>query len=288
MNKLFYIAFFYIFCLYAMAQQDSIVLAQKYYAEKNYTKALSTINNVISNKTSKDLPAAYQLQAFVLKDYAKTLSNDGSYQYRIESLKALENAIKVDPKVDIKSLAKYLSQTFNNDAAQSLSNNKFELAKLQFENYKAAAMYYATTPELKMRNIDFKNAYASALNNTYVSNKIKNPSDFKNVEAAYNAVLEEDPQNISANYSLGVLYYNQAIEIVSAVNPDETDIAIIDEMQNKMQPLFKQSKPYLEKASNLAPTRTDVLKGLEIVYFNLNDLPKYKAVQQKLKKLGAK
>ncbi len=288
MKTIFYIAFSYFMCLFAVAQQDSIVKAQNYYAEKDFTRALSTINSVIASKKGTDLATAYQLQAFILKDYAKTLNNEGSYQYRTEALKALENAIKNDPKLDVKSIAKYLSQTFNNDAAMSLGANKFELATIQFDNFNLAAKLFATPSEIKMRNIDFKNAYASALNNDYVSRKVKNQEDFKKIETAYQAVLSDDPQNISANYSLGVLYYNQAIEIVSAVNPDETDIAVIDEMQNKMQPLFKLSKPFLEKASTLAPSRTDVLKGLEIVYFNLNDLPKYKAVQVKLKKLGAK
>jgi hypothetical protein len=288
MKKIIYIALMIFICLSAKAQQDSIIKSQKFYSEKNYTAALSTINSVIKKHNTAELGNAYQLQAFILKDYAKTLNNEGSYQYRTEALKAIQNAITADNKIDVKSIAKYLSQTFNNDAAQSLGANKFELAVIQFDNYKSAALFYANPVEMKMRDIDFKNAYASALNNQYVSFKIKNESDFKKVEAAYNQVLKDDPQNISANYSLGVLYYNQAIEIVSSVNPDETDIVVIDEMQNKMQPLFKQSKPYLEKASTLAPDRTDVLKGLEIVYFNLNDLAKYKAVQAKLKKLGVK
>jgi hypothetical protein len=288
MKKIIYIALMIFICLSAKAQQDSIIKSQKFYSEKNYTAALSTINSVIKKHNTAELGNAYQLQAFILKDYAKTLNNEGSYQYRTEALKAIQNAITADNKIDVKSIAKYLSQTFNNDAAQSLGANRFELAVIQFDNYKSAALFYASPVEMKMRDIDFKNAYASALNNQYVSFKIKNESDFKKVEAAYNQVLKDDPQNISANYSLGVLYYNQAIEIVSSVNPDETDIVVIDEMQNKMQPLFKQSKPYLEKASTLAPDRTDVLKGLEIVYFNLNDLAKYKAVQAKLKKLGVK
>jgi hypothetical protein len=288
MKRIIYIALMIFICLSAKAQQDSIIKSQKFYSEKNYTAALSTINSVIKKHNAAELGNAYQLQAFILKDYAKTLDSEGSYQYRTEALKALQNAIAADNKIDVKSIAKYLSQTFNNDAAQSLGANKFELAEIQFENYKNAAKFYATEGEMKMRNIDFRNAYASALNNQYVSYKVKNADDFKKVEAAYNEVLKEDPLNISANYSIGVLYYNQAIEIVSTVNPDETDIAVIDEMQNKMQPLFMQSKPYLEKASNLAPARTDVLKGLEIVYFNLNDLIKYKAVQTKLKKLGVK
>jgi hypothetical protein len=288
MKKIIYIALMIFICLSAKAQQDSIIKSQKFYSEKNYTAALSTINSVIKKHNTAELGNAYQLQAFILKDYAKTLNNEGSYQYRTEALKAIQNAITADNKIDVKSIAKYLSQTFNNDAAQSLGVNKFELAVIQFDNYKSAAFFYASPVEMKMRDIDFKNAYASALNNQYVSFKIKNESDFKKVETAYNQVLKDDPQNISANYSLGVLYYNQAIEIVSSVNPDETDIVVIDEMQNKMQPLFKQSKPYLEKASTLAPDRTDVLKGLEIVYFNLNDLAKCKAVQAKLKKLGVK
>jgi hypothetical protein len=288
MKKIIYIALMIFICLSVKAQQDSIIKSQKFYSEKNYTAALSTINSVIKEHNTAELSNAYQLQAFILKDYAKTLNNEGSYQYRTEALKAIQNAVAADNKIDVKSIAKYLSQTFNNDAAQSLGANKFELAVIQFDNYKSAALFYATSVEMKMRDIDFKNAYASALNNQYVSFKVKNADDFRKVETAYNDVLKEDPQNISANYSLGVLYYNQAIEIVSSVNPDETDIVVIDEMQNKMQPLFKQSKPYLEKASNLAPARTDVLKGLEIVYFNLNDIVKYKAVQTKLKKLGVK
>jgi hypothetical protein len=290
MRTTIHIIFWMCTCWFTMqAQQDSIFKAQKYYADKDYTKALSTINGVIqSKKNPTELASAYQLQAFILKDYAKTLDKNGSYQYRLESLKAVENAVKTDPKSDVKAIAKYLSQTFNNDAAMSLGSNDFELSEMQFDNYSKAAKYFSTDAEIKNRLVDFKNAMASALYNQYSSFKNKDTALFLKTEAAYKAVLTLDPQNISANYSLGVLYYNSAIDIVTTVNPDETDIAVIDAMQDKMQPLFKQSKPYLEKASNLAPSRTDVLKGLEIVYFNLNDVSKYKLVQAKLKKLGVK
>jgi hypothetical protein len=288
MRRVIYIAIFFLLGQFLLAQQDSIAKAQLLYNNKNYKQALKILNNTVKNNSTGNLALVYQLQAYVLKDYAKTLFSDSSFNYRILALNAVQNCIALDSKLDVKGLAKYLSQTFNNDAAQSLAINDFKSATEQFYQYTMAANLYATQDEIKIRNIDFKNAYASALNNQYVENKSKKPEDFKNVELAYQAVLKEDPENISANYSLGVLYYNQAIEIVISANPDETDIAIIDEMQSKMQPLFTQSEPYLEKASLLAPNRTDVLKGLEIVYFNLNNLSKYNAVQEKLKKMGVK
>jgi hypothetical protein len=288
MKKCIYIIVMFVFCQILMAQQDSILKAQKLYSEKEYGAALIKINEVISNGKPADLESAYILQTFILKDYAKVLSPSQSYIYRTLALEALDKLKALKTKSDLKPMAKYLSQTFNNDAALSLGKNEIEAAEKQFENYKRAANYCLTPTEIKTRVIDFKSAVATAYYNQFMNVKVKSDTDFKKAEDAYKDVLKIDPENISANYSLGVLYYNLAVDIVSNVNPDETDIEKINEMQDKMNPLFKRSQPYLEKASNLAPARQDVLQGLKYVYYNLNDTEKLKKVETKLKKLGAK
>ncbi len=288
MKRIAYIAFFLSFCLITKAQKDSILKAQSLYTAKAYSEALVAINSVVSSKNAEDLEQAYLLQVFILKDYAKVSNPQQSHIFRSIALEVIEKLYQMKTSADIKSLAKYLSQTFNNDAVQSITNNKLDIAESQFGKYMIAAQYCMNPSEIKNRQIDFKNAMATAYYNNFMSATVKTEADFKKAELAYKAVLELDPENITANYSIAVLYYNLAVDYITNINPDETDLEKISALQDKMSPLFRQSQPYFEKANNLAPERTDVLQGLKYVYYNLNVVDKLKDVEDKLKKLGTK
>ena len=98
---------------------------------------------------------------------------------------------------------------------------------------------------------------------------------------AYNKILTIDPNNIGANYNMGILYYNQAVNLIK--QSDYTiDIVALNDVQDNSIKLFKESLPFMEKAYSLDPRRKETLLGLSGIYFSLNEIEKSDMFKQKL------
>ena len=106
-------------------------------------------------------------------------------------------------------------------------------------------------------------------------------------KASYNKVLAIDPNNISANYNMGILYYNQAVHLINQSDYD-LDIVALNDVQDNSINLFKSSLPFMEKAYSLDPNRRETLLGLSGIYFSLNEKEKSNEFKQKLEQIGNK
>ena len=103
----------------------------------------------------------------------------------------------------------------------------------------------------------------------------------------YEEVLELDENNISANYNLGILYYNKGADIVN--NMDYSlDLAELNRIQEELYIIFKKSLPYMKRAYDLNPKKEETLIGLQGIYLSMNDKEKSEAYKQELEKLKGK
>jgi tetratricopeptide (TPR) repeat protein len=103
-------------------------------------------------------------------------------------------------------------------------------------------------------------------------------------QKVYEEVLELDSNNVSANYNIGIIFYNQGVEIVN--NMDYSlDLEQLNNVQDRIIELFKKSLPYMKKAYDLNPKRKETLIGLQGIYFSLNDIPKSEAYKKELEEL---
>lgn len=93
------------------------------------------------------------------------------------------------------------------------------------------------------------------------------------VEKSLLQALSHDSADYSANYRLGMHYYDLAVKKVMEI-PYDTDMLTLDMMQNESVDLFRRALPYLEKAYHLNPSKKEVLNGLSALYFSLNELDK--------------
>ena len=50
-------------------------------------------------------------------------------------------------------------------------------------------------------------------------------------KSAYNIVLKLDPENLSGNYNVGILYYNKAVNIINNQTYDIT-LATLNDIQD--------------------------------------------------------
>jgi tetratricopeptide (TPR) repeat protein len=77
--------------------------------------------------------------------------------------------------------------------------------------------------------------------------------------------LALNPNNFETNFSLGVLYFNEAAEMASAANNLKSDDAFAKAKQ-KYDQKYKEAEPYLEKAFELNPHDKDAGNSLKQLY----------------------
>lgn len=107
---------------------------------------------------------------------------------------------------------------------------------------------------------------------------------------SYKAAIERDPDLFMALYNLGVLYFNEGVDIVSKANQTKDD-AEYKKLRNQANEKFKQAIPYMERALEVKPDETNVLNTLKTLYYRLRTedpkyVEKYKEVNAKLKQLN--
>jgi len=107
---------------------------------------------------------------------------------------------------------------------------------------------------------------------------------------SYKAALERDPDLFMALYNLGVLYFNEGVDIVSKANQTQDD-AEYKKLRDQANKKFKQAIPYMERALEVKPDETNVLNTLKTLYYRLRTedpkyVEKYKEVDAKLKQLN--
>ena len=100
----------------------------------------------------------------------------------------------------------------------------------------------------------------------------------------YERILKLEPNNLLANYNLGITYYNKGVELINDDNVFEKDIFEFDQLLNVCTGLFQKALPYVLKANQLDPENYNTLKALEGIYYNLNEQEKLAQIQARLRK----
>jgi hypothetical protein len=82
------------------------------------------------------------------------------------------------------------------------------------------------------------------------------------------------------NKNLGVLYYNQAVDIIKKMDYD-VPLDQLPVYQDKSIKLGQQALPYLLKAHQIDAKDCSVIEGLMGIYYLLNDTEKYNEYKRK-------
>lgn len=98
---------------------------------------------------------------------------------------------------------------------------------------------------------------------------------------ALNRALQLEPNNFTANYNLGIAYFNRGVDIVLAAEYTY-DLQEVMNMLDEVADLFTTAKPYVEKAHRLNEENVQVLKALEGIYYQLGQKDELENVKKKL------
>lgn len=281
-----------LFAAASFAQQERVAKALTFVEAGEFEKAKVEIDAAVANEASSADSYTWYVKGYIYKElYKKNEKNNPQSPLRNEAIAALKKSMEIDTKGENinenKQTLKFLATTLNNDAANSINNNNPDVAQKAFEKYKETMLLLDPQIDLKPKSIEFMLALASMLNNQYQSEQDSAKKEFKflGLKNKYQEVLKLDANNVSANYNLGILYYNKAVNIINNLDYD-MDMFALMEIQDNCVEIFKQSLPFMEKALELDPNRVETLRGLEGIYISLNDFEKSNAIRARLDALG--
>ncbi len=271
-----------------LAQDNPLKKALEFYQSGKLDEARSMIVKSSTDEQWREDPNTWYLMGFIMKDlYKRTPEADSALFFRLTSLDAFkhlieaENAAKYLPDA-LKSI-KYLSSTFYNDAIGKVEKKEFEEAKAYFERFKNALILSRdTSTDLKEQETGFLLALGTTYMEVYKNDSTKNKVNLDGARKAYESILSIDPTHVKANYNMGVLYYNEAVNLITRLDYDEVDLIAISQIEDQSIELFKQSLPFMEFAYKQNPNDKNTLEGLAGIYFSLRDYDKSKEYKDKL------
>ncbi len=272
------------------SQQSKVNAAYTFLQNSQLDSAKVYIDAAVLHPETSNDGQAWYLRGFVYKSiYNQKEKSDRQSISRIEALNSFKKSLSVDTSSEnvqenIKNI-KYLATTLYNDAGASLDAVDYKIA---IDNFSKFLQYYAlidNSPDnIKQKNIDFNLAIASVYTKIFEGDR-KGKLEYLNLaKSSYNKVLELDPNNIGANYNMGILYYNQAVNLINQSDYD-LDIVALSDIQDNSIKLFKESLPFMEKAYSLDPRRKETLLGLSGIYFSLNEFDKSNMFKLKLEEI---
>jgi len=274
------------------AQSHSLRNAASNYTQGKLEEAKLAIDTAAADSLLSSDPNTWYTRGFIYRDlYRQDKAADTLLSLRLEAVHSFKKLMELDStekyswkRADILKMLKSLAATFHNDAYTALDKGKTEWAQKRFASYKTTIALTADTAiDIKDREIQYYLALAS----TYTDIYDKNTSDKTNFEKAkqiYRKILDLDPRNLDANFHMGILYYNEAVDIVTNLDFD-AEVESMIKVESETMVLFKQSLPFMKAAYQLDPTDKSTLKGLSGIYYGLNDFDKFDEYQKKLKEL---
>lgn len=279
--------------LVSHAQNDSLASALKFFQAGNLDNAKAAIEAAVNHPETANDPQAWYLRGFIYKEiYKAREQSDKMSPAREAAFISFKKSFEMDTakssrESNIASM-KYLASKYFNDAAASLDTVNYRLSIKNFDKYKEVMLVVEPEGNLVQKDIEFSLAIASVYTRIYESDRKAKQSFFDLAKASYAKVLSLDPNNLSANYHMGILYYNQAVEIINRnIEESEWDIDLVrlEQIQDNSIALFKQSLPFMQKAYELDPNKRETLEGLTGIYFSLNEFEKSNEFKQRLEEI---
>lgn len=286
--RIFILGLLLLMTITSNAQSDKVAIAVRFYQNDNLDSARIYIEEAVNFPSTANDAQAWYIRGFIYKEiYNKREAKNKQSAARKEALYSFKKSISLDTaKENLAENTKnitFLAYKFFNDAANSLDTLNYEIAIENFEQYKAT-MAIMESSMIRQKELEFNLAIGSVYTKLFESDRNKNRQFLDSAKATYLKVLIIDPNNISANYNIGILFYNQAVHLIKQMDYD-VDMVALSDIQDNSIVLFKESLPFMEKAYELDPNRRETIQGLSGIYFSLNDFEKSNEFKHKLEEI---
>lgn len=279
----------FLFSMTTAFSQNKLINAKYFLQQEEFVKAKELIDAAVVDSMFYDLPATWYIKGHIYKGlFKENESDDLNSPSRVTAINDFKKCIELEPEGQYAESAKkgisYLATTIYNQAASIFNEKTYSTAISAYEFHKEVMRYAYPETDFLDKDIMFKLRMASIYNILAEKDTLNAKVHIEAAEEVYKEVLLLDSNNRSANYNLGIIYYNQGVDIVNNMdyNLDLMELTII---QDEIIVLFRKSLPYMKKAYDLNPTRKETLIGLQGIYFSLNDMPKSELFKKELEML---
>jgi hypothetical protein len=281
-------------CNTTMAQVDFATKAMLKLQEGDLATAKQMIDQASADAKLGSEAKTWSYKAFIYKDYYKSIATqdfNAGVAIRKEIVDYANKSISLDSKNEFKAenekLLDYISKTYFNDSKLTAKDAKFDLSLSLLNNYKAIRKSLGQGNDVDPNEINYYLYLGSLYNSIALSDTSYRKTYSEKAKNTYLKVIEVDANNINANYNLAILYYNQAVDMIKDLD-FETDLIMLSQIQDESVMIFKKSLPFMERAHQLDPKNISTLKGLEGIYFSLNEKDKTEEVRKKIAELEGK
>lgn len=288
MKKIFYIALL-LFCTNSIVGQNKLANAIHSLKYNELDKAKELIDAAADDSLFNEKPATWYYRGFIYKDlYKRDEKGNKNSELRERAIEYFQKSYNMDKEGTFaegsKNAIMYIASSFYNETVITFNPNEYPLAIQSYERYKNLTKTVKPDANFKEKDINFN----LGLGNVYTalaSTDTNNASTYlEKTIKLYKEVLELDSNNFSANYNLGIIYYNQGVEIVNKMDYG-LDLLELTMMQDQLFDIFRTSLPYMKKAYDLNPRKREALIGLEGIYFSMNNVEKSELFKKKIEEL---
>jgi len=269
--------------------QNKLSNAMYHLKQGELDKAKELIDAAVEDTLFNNKASTWYFRGAIYKELFKEKdAKNKQSELRETSVNSFYKCLKIDEEGTFSGNTKlslnYLAQTIYNHSATSFDENNYQNAIDLYEKYKEIINFIEPGTSFTDKDIMFKLALATTYGRIAENDSTKKEAFLEKAKNLYREVIELDSNNVSANYNLGIIYYNEGVEIVN--NMDYSlDLIELNAVQDQIVDLFRKSLPFMLKAYELNPKRKETLIGLQGIYFSLNDMKKSEEYKRQLEEL---
>lgn len=279
MKKLIYIwLFVFALPLLVSAQSNNELLIEAYQLRKKgeLVESAVVIDQAVASKKGSIDTKAWHVRGFIYKDiYIKVDKSNQSSEAREKAVESFKKSIQFDSNREFeeqnRKVLKYLGISYFNNASDIIREREplnVEEANEYYENYKEIMLYLNPDTVMTQNDIEFYLAMSTVHRKIYEMNRKEYAAHSKIQKEYLNKILQLDPQNFEANYSMAVSYYNEGANNLEKL--PEAEIADIYEIQSESVRSIEMALPFMWAAYEISPDQLDAVKGLKWIFFNLH------------------
>lgn len=276
-----------------MAQhQEKMQEAYALYNQGMYLKAAEVIDEVVEDKKGKNDKVAWHIRGFIYKDiFLKIDNSDRDSKAREIAIESLKRSYQLDEAAKLeeqnRKALRYLGVSYFNDASEIIEERdeyKLNKANDKYLSYKDVILFLYSDTSLVQKDVEFYLAMSTAFRKLYEEDRENREEYWEKSNENLIKVLELDPANWAANYSLAVSYYNQGAHKLQKL-PGVHDIMDIYEVQSESIRSIEMALPFMLDAYEINPEKIETIRGLKWIYFNLHRQSESQKMDEELKEI---
>jgi len=270
---------------------ESIEKAYAFQTAGDHEEAASIIDRTVKSSKGSKSDLAWHIRGFVHKDlFLENRGTEKGAEHREVAIESFRKSIELDDKEKFyeqnERALKFLAVSFFNDASDVIASHDpstIESAGKMYDEYKGIITELYPDTSFTDKDVEYFLAMSTAHRKIYESNRTKYDDHWYRSNEYMDKVLDLDPKSFKANYSKGVAFYNRAAFNLERL--PSVDIFDIMEIQSESMRSIEAALPFMLKAHELNPDKIEAIKGLKIIYFNLNKEEESKKYDNMLRKL---